>query len=30
MRIRREPASYGVDVEAARFPFLGREDEGCW
>ena len=27
MGIRRVPASYGVDVEAARFPFFGREDE---
>ena len=28
MGIRRVPASYGVDIEAARFPFFGREDEG--
>ena len=28
MGIRRVPASYGVDVEVARFPFFGREDEG--
>ena len=28
MGIRRVPPSYVVDVEAARFPFFGREDEG--
>ena len=28
MGICRVPASYGVDVEVAHFPFFGREDEG--
>ena len=28
MGIRRGTASYGVDVEATRFPFFGWEDEG--